>query len=198
MRNAGLEEAQAGIKIARRNISNLRYADDTTLMAECEPVLPKGDQSWIFIGRTDSEAETPILWPPHWKNRSFHLKRSWCWERLKAGGEGNNRGWDGWMASLTQWTWVWVNSRSWRWTGRSGMLQSMGLQRLRHDWATELNEPRKTVCLNAMIQLLSLLHPQKTKTKTESQTVNGTLLENSDPLVRQTKLLKFSSSLWYF
>ena len=54
--------------------------------------------------------------------------------------EGDDRGWDGWMASLTQWTWVWVNSRSWWWTGRPGMLQSMGLQRVRHDWATELTD----------------------------------------------------------
>ena len=71
--------------------------------------------------------------------RAGYLKRPWCWERLNAGGEGDNRGWDGQMASLTQWTWVWVNSRSWWWTGRPGVLQSMGLQRVRHDWATELN-----------------------------------------------------------
>ena len=70
-----------------------------------------------------------------------HLKRPWCWEGLKAGGEGDDRGWDGWMASLTQWTWVWVDSRSWWWTGRPGVLQSMGLQRIRHDWVTELNWP---------------------------------------------------------
>ena len=68
-----------------------------------------------------------------------HLKRSQCWERLKAGGEGNDRGWDGWMASPTQWTWVWVNSRSWWWTGRPGVLRFMGLQRVGHDWVTELN-----------------------------------------------------------
>ena len=68
-----------------------------------------------------------------------HWKRPWCWEGLGAGGEGDNRGWDGWMASLTQWTWVWVDSRSWWWTGRSGVLQFMGSQRVGHDWATELN-----------------------------------------------------------
>ena len=68
-----------------------------------------------------------------------HLKRPWCWERLKVGGEGNDRGWDGWMASWTQWMWVWVNSGSWWWTGRPDMLQSMGSQRVRHDWVTELN-----------------------------------------------------------
>ena len=61
------------------------------------------------------------------------------WEVLGAGGEGDDRGWDGWMASLTRWTWVWVNSESWWWTGRPGVLRFMGSQRVRHDWATELN-----------------------------------------------------------
>ena len=63
----------------------------------------------------------------------------WCWKGLGAGGEGEDRGWDVWMASLTRWTWVWVNSGSWWWTGRPGMLWFMGLQRVRHNWATELN-----------------------------------------------------------
>ena len=66
------------------------------------------------------------------------LKRPWCWERLKAEGDGDNRGWDDWMASRTQWTWVWVNSGSWWWTGRPGVLQSRGLQRVGHNWVTEL------------------------------------------------------------
>ena len=74
-----------------------------------------------------------------WCEELTHWKRSWCWERLKAGEEGDDRGWDGWMASLTRWTWVWVNSGSWWWTGRPGVLRFMGLQRVRHDWATELN-----------------------------------------------------------
>ena len=68
-----------------------------------------------------------------------HWKRLWCWEGLGAGGEGDDRGWDGWMASLTRWKWVWVNSRSWWWTGMPGVLQFMDSQRIRHDWATELN-----------------------------------------------------------
>ena len=68
-----------------------------------------------------------------------HLKRPWCWEGLRAGGEGDNRGWDGWVASPTQWTWVWVHSESWWWTGRPGMLWFMGSQRVGHDWETELN-----------------------------------------------------------
>ena len=70
----------------------------------------------------------------------FHyMERLWCWERLKAGGEGDDRGWDGWMASPTQWRWVWVNSGSWWWTGRPGVLWSMGLRRVGHNWATQLN-----------------------------------------------------------
>ena len=67
-----------------------------------------------------------------------HWKRLWCWEGLGAGGEGDDRGWDGWMASLTRWTWIWVNSRSWWWTGRPGLLQFMGSQRVGHDWANDL------------------------------------------------------------
>ena len=74
-----------------------------------------------------------------WCEELTHWKRPWCWERLKAGGEGDSRGWDGWMASPTWWTWVWASSRSWRWTGRPGVLQSTGSQRVRHDWATKLN-----------------------------------------------------------
>ena len=68
-----------------------------------------------------------------------HWKSPWCWEGLGAGGEGDDRGWDGWMASLTRWTWVWVNSRRWWWTGRPGVLRFMGSQRVGHDWVTELN-----------------------------------------------------------
>ena len=68
-----------------------------------------------------------------------HWQRPWCWEGLGAGGEGDDRGWDGWMASRTQWTRVWVNSGSWWWTGRPGVLRFMGSQRVGHDWATELN-----------------------------------------------------------
>ena len=74
-----------------------------------------------------------------WCEELIHWKRPWCWARFKAGGEGNDRGWDGWMASPPQWTWVWVSSGSWWWTGEPGVLQSMGLQRVGYDWATELN-----------------------------------------------------------
>ena len=74
-----------------------------------------------------------------WYKVMTHLKRPWCWERLRVGGEGDERGWDGWMASLTQWTRIWVDSGSWWWTGRPGVLRFMGLQRVGHDWVTELN-----------------------------------------------------------
>ena len=104
---------------------------------EIQPVHPKGNQSWIVIGRTDVEAEAPTLWPPDVKN--WLTGRPWFWERLKAGGEGDNRGWDGWMASPTRWTCVSVNSGSCWCTGKPGVLQSMASQRVGHDWATELN-----------------------------------------------------------
>ena len=98
----------------------------------------EGDQPWDFFGRNDPKAETPVLSPPH--AELTHWKRLLCWEGLGAGGEGDEKGWDGWMASLTQWTWVWVNSRSWWWTGRLGVLRFIGSQRVRHDWATDLNQ----------------------------------------------------------
>jgi len=82
-----------------------------------------------------------------WCEELTHWKRPWCWGRLRAGGEVDNRGWDGWMASLTQWTWVWVNSGSWWWTGKLGMLRFMGSQRVRHNLATELTD----LCLCAII-----------------------------------------------
>ena len=99
---------------------------------EIQPVHPKGDQSWVFIGGT--EAEAPTLQSVYsntlstWRKEPTHWKRPWCWERLKAGGEGDDRDWGGWMASPMWWTWVWVSSRSWWRTGRSGVLQSIGSQ----------------------------------------------------------------------
>ena len=71
--------------------------------------------------------------------RADYWKRPWCWERLKTGGKGDSRGWNGWMASPTQWTWVWANSGSWWWTGKPSVLQSMGSQRVECDWVSELN-----------------------------------------------------------
>ena len=121
-----------------------------------------GEDSWESLGLqedpTSPSWRRPIL-SVHWKDWCWswnsntlatwckeltHLKRPWCWERLKVGGEGDDRGWDGWMASPTQWKWVWVNSGSWWWTGRPGVLQFMGLQWVGHDWATELNGKKIT------------------------------------------------------
>ena len=162
---------------------------------EIQPVHPKGNQFWIFIGRSDAETEIPILWPPdmknwliwkdpgagkdwgqeekgmtedemlgwhHWLNGhgfrwwtgrpgvlrfmglqsrtwlSNWTELNWFWERLLAGGAGDDRGWDGWMASPTWWIWVTVSSGSWWWTGKPCVLQFMGSPGVRHTWVTEL------------------------------------------------------------
>ena len=104
---------------------------------EIQLVHSKGDRSWVFSGRNDAKAETPILWPPLVK--SWLIGKDWCWEGLGAGGKGDSRGWDGWMASPTQWMWIWVNSGRWWWTEKPEVLQFMGSQRVGQDWATELN-----------------------------------------------------------
>ena len=119
-----------------------------------------GEDSWESLGLQGdptSPSQRRSVLAVHWKDLCWswnsntlatsceeltHWKRPWYWERLKAGGEGDDIGWAGWMASPIQWTWVWVNSGSWWWTGRSGMLWFMGLQRVRHDWATELELER--------------------------------------------------------
>ena len=110
---------------------------------EVQPVHPKRDQSWVFIGRTDVEAETPILWPPDVKNwligktlmmgKIEGWRRRW-WQRMRWG-----------IASLTWWTWVWASSGSWWYTGKLGVLQSMGSQRVGYDWATQLNWTQQCV-----------------------------------------------------
>ena len=103
---------------------------------EIKPVNPKIKSALIFIGRNDADWNSNTL--ATWCKELTHYKTSWCWERLKAG-EGDNRRWDGWIASPTQWTWVWASSGSWWWPGKPGILQSMGSQRVRENWATELN-----------------------------------------------------------
>ena len=100
---------------------------------EIQPVHSKGDQPWVFIGRNDTKAETPVLCPL--MRRVDSLEKTLMLEGLGAGGEGDDRGWDGRMASPTWWTWVWVNSGSWWWTGRPGVLRFTGSQRVRYDWA---------------------------------------------------------------
>ena len=103
-----------------------------------KPVNLKGNQSWIFAEWADVEAKAPIFWPPDVKNWQ-HWKRPWCWEGLKVGGDGAEREWDGWMASPTQWAWVWASSGSWWWTGKPNLLQSVGSEMVGNDWVTELN-----------------------------------------------------------
>ena len=139
---------------------------------EIQLVHPKGNQSWIFIGRYDAEAETPVLWIPEYKELT-HLKRLWCWERLMAEGEGDDRGWDVWMASLIQLTWVWVDSRSWWSTGRPGVLRFMGFKEsdmteqlnwLNYSWVSIL----ATVCThkkNFMIDFFPQLKCKKYQTR---------------------------------
>jgi len=105
---------------------------------EIKPVNPKGDQSWIFTGRTDAEAANTLV---TWYGELTHWKRSWCSERLKAGGEGDDRGWDVWMASLTQWTWVWANSGRWRRTGKPGCCSPWGSKE--SDRTEQLNNNNK-------------------------------------------------------
>ena len=122
---------------------------------ECQRIYAFGEDSWKFLGLqgdpTSSYWQKSVL-NIHWKDWYWswnsnilatwyeeltHWKRPWCWERSKAG-EGDDRGWDGWMALSTQWTWVWVSSRSWWRTVRPGVLQSMGSQSVGYDWVTEL------------------------------------------------------------
>ena len=89
-----------------------------------------------------------------WCKELTHWKRPRCWERLKTGGEGDDRGWDGWTASPTQWTWVWASSTSWRWTRKPGVLQSMWSQRVGHDWVTELNRRSYSLRLYNPLELI--------------------------------------------
>ena len=122
---------------------------------EIQSVNPKGNQSWIFIGRTDAEAETPILWPPDVNNwlirKDPDAGKDWRWE------EEDDRGWDGRMASPAWWIWVWVSSGSWWWTGKPGMLQSMGSQESDTtelpNW-TELNWILHKVTIHTQVSIL--------------------------------------------
>ena len=109
---------------------------ESPLDCKIKPVNPKGNQSWIFTGRTDAETETPILLPPDAENwligKDPSAVKDW---RQEEKGQQRMR----WMSSPTQWTWVWASSGNWWWTGKPGMLQSIGLQRVGHNWATEIN-----------------------------------------------------------
>ena len=105
---------------------------------EIKPVNPKGNQSWNIHWK-DWCWSWNFNTLATWCKDLTHLKRPWCWERLKAAGEGDDRGWDGGMPLPTQWTWVSVSSASWWWTGKLDVLQSVGSQRVQHDWATSLS-----------------------------------------------------------
>ena len=192
MRNAGLDEAQTGIKTLapwkksydqpRQHIKKQRhyfankgpssqsygFSSSHVWMGELGHKESRALKNWCFwtvvlektlrvpwtarrsnqstLKEVSSEyslkglmVQLKLQYVATWSKELTHWKRRWCWERLKVGGEGDDRGWDGWMASLIQWTLVWINSGSWWWTGRPGVLQSMGSQRVGHDWATELN-----------------------------------------------------------
>ena len=104
---------------------------------EVQPVHRRGNQSWIFIGRTDVEAETKYFVHLMWRIDSF--EKTLMLGKIEGGRRRGQQKMRCWMASPTQWTWVWVNSGSWSWTGSPGMLQSMGFQRVGHNWVIELN-----------------------------------------------------------
>ena len=125
---------------------NCGAGEDSWKSLDCKEIKPvniKESQPWIIIGKTDVEVEAPILWPPDAK--SWLIWKGPMLGKIEGGRRrvlqrnGYYRGWDGWMASPIWWAWVWVNSRSWWWTGRPGMLQSVGLQRVGYNWVTELN-----------------------------------------------------------
>ena len=116
--------------VGKDSLESLGLQGDWTSQSWRKSVLNIHWKDWCWSWNSNTLAT--------WCKELTHLKRPWCWERLKVG-EGDNRGWDGWMALLTQWTWVWVNFGSWWWAGRPGLLWSMGSQRVRHDLATELN-----------------------------------------------------------
>ena len=129
--------------------------------------------------------------------------RPWFWERLRVGGECGDRGWDGWMASLTQWTWVWVNSGSWWWTGRPGVLQSVGLQRVGHDWTTSLNlkTSRGVFFLSPSdVYVRSFLYPFYTlikllhKSSEQSSLISGPRLNSSPPEAKNPGVFRGSAT----
>ena len=120
---------------------NCGVGEDTweSLGLQGDPISPSKRRSVLGVHWKDWYGSWNSNTLATWCEELTHLKRPWCWERLRAGGEGDDRGWDGCMASPTQWTWVCVDSGSWWWTGRPGVLRFMGSQRVRHDWVTELN-----------------------------------------------------------
>ena len=134
-----MEECESRLKWLFQNILyKLCYFLISFVVLQGDPTSPSWKKSVLSVHWK--------VWCWSWNSNTLAtwcekltLKRRWCWERLKVVGEGDDRGWDGWMASSTPWTWVWVNYRSWWWSGSPGMLQSMESRRGGHDWETELN-----------------------------------------------------------
>ena len=119
------------IGVGEDSWESLGLQGDQTSASSRKSVLNIHWKDWCWIWNSNTLAT--------WCKELTHWKSPWCWERLKAREEGDDRGWDSWMASLTQWTWICASFGSWWWTGKPGVLQSMGSQRVGYDWATELN-----------------------------------------------------------
>ena len=117
--------------VLEKTLESLGLQEDSTSQSKRKSVLNIHWKDWCWSWNSNTLAT--------WCKELTPWKRPWCWERLMVGRERDDRGWDGWMASPTRWTWVWASSGSWWWTGRPNVLQSMGSQRVRHEWVTELN-----------------------------------------------------------
>ena len=137
--------------LLEKTLESLGLQGDPTSPSYMRSVLNIHWKDWCWSWNSNTLAT--------WCEELTHLKRPWYWERLRVRGEGDDRGWKGWMVSPPQWTWVWVDSGSWRWTGRPGMLWSMGLQRVRHDWVTEMNwtEPILYWCFSFWLTSLCII-----------------------------------------
>ena len=155
MQNAGLDEAQAGIKIARRSFELWCWRTLLSLLdsKEIQQVNPKWIlnihwKDWCWSWNSNTLAT--------WCKELTHWERPWWQQRLKAAGEGNDRGWGGWMASLMWWAWFWGSAGSWWWTGKLGVLHSMGSQRVWLDWVTELKILVLNLCLCCLFSICSI------------------------------------------
>ena len=164
-----------------------------SILKEISPGVHWKDWCWSW---NSSALATPCEGLIHWK-------RPWCWERLGAIEEWDDRGWDGWMASPTRWAWVWVNSGSWWWTEGTGLLHLMGLQRVGHDWATELNwtERYQTVRLTKLLPFiescarpLQASHPATRKVTVRSPW--GQQARNTAALMTQAQMYTLTSDLY--
>ena len=153
---------------------------------EIKPVHPKGNQSWIFIRRTDAEAEAPILRPLDVKSRL--IRKDLDLGKIQGRRRRGDRKWDDWMASLTQWTGAWARSRRWWRIGKPGVLQSMGLQRVRHDWVTEQRQQRQII-RRKVYKFIYIFHGIRALIRNEDQR-NGKLICSDSRLNREKHLWK--------